>query len=171
MLKCIITLYEESQRAIADSPAEKKVTWSFIKSSLAKVIQKVTEAKFVVRRNEYIVLLWCCVNLTSGEIGSQVADCDDQRYLRCPCEGDRERLLDINGRVKIQTRLCGRGNICDTRVDRYEGLVRVGVWAKMNEIRCGTVGERILVYIGPQILFCGEMLAEIESEPKKLIAF
>eukprot|EP01036_Dinobryon_divergens_P025186 gene25186-33709_t len=47
MLKCIITLYEESQRAIADSPAEKKVTWSFIKSSLAKVIQKVTEAKFV----------------------------------------------------------------------------------------------------------------------------
>ena len=41
----------------------------------------------------------------------------------------------------------------------------------MNEIRSGTVGERILVCIGPQILFCGEMLAEIESEPKNLIAF
>ena len=56
MLKCIITLYEESQRAIADSPAEKKVTWSFIKSSLAKVIQKVTEAKFVVSTMEYDML-------------------------------------------------------------------------------------------------------------------
>ena len=48
MLKCIITLYEESQRAIADSPAEKKVTWSFVKTSLAPIIQKVTEAKFLV---------------------------------------------------------------------------------------------------------------------------
>lgn len=48
MLKCIITLYEESQKAIADSPAEKKITWAYIKTTLANVIQKVVDAKFVV---------------------------------------------------------------------------------------------------------------------------
>jgi len=47
MLKCIITLYEESQRAIAESPPEKKVTWGFIKTTLAPVIQKVVETKFL----------------------------------------------------------------------------------------------------------------------------
>ena len=48
MLKCIITLYEESQRAIAESPPEKKVTWGFIKTTLGDgVIQKVVEAKFL----------------------------------------------------------------------------------------------------------------------------
>lgn len=47
MLKVIITLYEEAQKAIADSPAEKKVTWSYIKTTLASVIQKVQEGKFL----------------------------------------------------------------------------------------------------------------------------
>lgn len=47
MLKCIVTLYEEAQKAISDSPAEKKVTWAYIKTSLAPVIQKVQEGKFV----------------------------------------------------------------------------------------------------------------------------
>ena len=49
MLKCIITLYEESQKAISDSPAEKRITWSYIKTTLAHVLEKVKETKFVVR--------------------------------------------------------------------------------------------------------------------------
>jgi hypothetical protein len=72
MLKCIITLYEESQRAIADSPAEKKVTWSFIKSSLAKVIQKVTEAKFLVSRVVLLLLFRLTDNLTFLSIYSRI---------------------------------------------------------------------------------------------------
>jgi len=47
MLKCIITLYEEAQKAIADSPPERRVTWAFIKTTLAPLIQKVTETKFL----------------------------------------------------------------------------------------------------------------------------
>jgi hypothetical protein len=48
MLKCIVTLYEESQKAIADSPPEKRITWSYIRTTLAPLIQKVQEAKFLV---------------------------------------------------------------------------------------------------------------------------
>lgn len=48
MLKCIITLYEESQRAIAESPADKRISWSYIKTTLAPLIQKVIDAKFLV---------------------------------------------------------------------------------------------------------------------------
>jgi len=48
MLKCIITLYTEAQRAIRDSPAEKKITWSVIKTTMKDTIQKVREAKFVM---------------------------------------------------------------------------------------------------------------------------
>jgi V-type H+-transporting ATPase subunit A len=47
MLKCIITFYEESQKAIADSPPEKRITWSYIKTTLAHLIQKVQETKFL----------------------------------------------------------------------------------------------------------------------------
>lgn len=47
MLKCIITLYEEAQKAIADSPPEKRITWSYIKATLPHIIQKVQETKFV----------------------------------------------------------------------------------------------------------------------------
>lgn len=46
MLKCVITLYEESQRAIADSPAEKKVTWAYVKATLSHIIQKCVDCKF-----------------------------------------------------------------------------------------------------------------------------
>jgi V-type H+-transporting ATPase subunit A len=49
MLKCIITFYEESQKAIADSPPEKKVTWAYIKTTLSHVVEKVKDTKFVVR--------------------------------------------------------------------------------------------------------------------------
>ena len=48
MLKCVITLYEESQRAISDSPAEKRITWTYIKTTLAHLIQKVVDCKFLV---------------------------------------------------------------------------------------------------------------------------
>lgn len=47
MLKCIITFYDESQKAIAESPVEKKVTWAYIRTTLAHLLQKVQEAKFV----------------------------------------------------------------------------------------------------------------------------
>jgi len=47
MLKCIITLYEQAQKAISDSPHEKRITWAYIKASLAPMIQKVQETKFV----------------------------------------------------------------------------------------------------------------------------
>ena len=46
MLKCIITLYEQSQRLIADSPADKRITWAYIKTSLGSCIDKCKEAKF-----------------------------------------------------------------------------------------------------------------------------
>ena len=48
MLKCIITFYEQSQKAIADSPPEKKVTWAYIKTTLSQLIIKVQETKFLV---------------------------------------------------------------------------------------------------------------------------
>jgi len=47
MLKCVITLYEESQRAISDSPAEKRITWNYIKTTLSVLIQKVIDCKFL----------------------------------------------------------------------------------------------------------------------------
>jgi len=49
MLKCVITLYEESQRAISDSPAEKRITWNYIKTTISVLIQKVIDCKFLVR--------------------------------------------------------------------------------------------------------------------------
>lgn len=48
MLKCIITLYDCSLRAIKDTVGEKKMTWGVIKTSLRQTIQKVREAKFVM---------------------------------------------------------------------------------------------------------------------------
>ena len=41
MLKGIITLYEEAQKAIKDSPPEKKITWGLIKTTMKGTIQKV----------------------------------------------------------------------------------------------------------------------------------
>lgn len=46
MLKCIITMYENAQKVIAESPVEKKVTWAYIKTTLAHVIEKVKGCKF-----------------------------------------------------------------------------------------------------------------------------
>jgi V-type H+-transporting ATPase subunit A len=50
MLKCIITLYDCSLKALADGPSssEKKLTWALIKGALKDTIQKVREAKFVM---------------------------------------------------------------------------------------------------------------------------
>jgi len=47
MLKCIIHFYDHCQRAIAESPAEKKVTWAYIKTTMQTVMQKVIDAKFM----------------------------------------------------------------------------------------------------------------------------
>lgn len=47
MLKCIITLYEEAQKAISESPVEKKITWAYIKATLAPMIIRVQETKFL----------------------------------------------------------------------------------------------------------------------------
>jgi len=50
MLKCIITLYNSSQKAIADSPADSKITWAHIKNVMGgpgSIIQRVIETKFV----------------------------------------------------------------------------------------------------------------------------
>ena len=50
MLKCIITMYELSQRAIAESAqTEKKITWAYIKTTLHQSIEKVKGTKFEVR--------------------------------------------------------------------------------------------------------------------------
>lgn len=46
MLKCIITLYEQSQRLISESPADKKITWAYIKTSLSSCIEKCKGAKY-----------------------------------------------------------------------------------------------------------------------------
>jgi len=47
MLKCIITLYDCCQKAISESPAEKKVTWAYLKTTMSGVMQRVVDAKFV----------------------------------------------------------------------------------------------------------------------------
>lgn len=47
MLKCIITFYENAQKAISDSPADKKITWAYIKTTLQPTLQKVIDTKFV----------------------------------------------------------------------------------------------------------------------------
>ena len=69
MLKCVITLYEESQRAISDSPAEKRITWTYIKTTLAHLIQKVVDCKFLV---SMIIL---CVKFLGLLAGKNLVHC------------------------------------------------------------------------------------------------
>lgn len=47
MLSIIITFYDLCQKAIADSPADAKLTYAHIKTSLAPIIQKVIDSKYV----------------------------------------------------------------------------------------------------------------------------
>jgi len=47
MLACVITFYDLSQKAIADSPADAKITYAHIKTAVAATLQKVIETKFV----------------------------------------------------------------------------------------------------------------------------
>ena len=47
MLKTMITFYENAQKAIADSPAEKKLTWATIRTTMGSLLQKVIDGKFV----------------------------------------------------------------------------------------------------------------------------
>ena len=48
MLRAIVAFYNNSQRAIADSPADAKVTWAVIRETLKPVLQKVVDSKFVL---------------------------------------------------------------------------------------------------------------------------
>ena len=47
MLGCIIKFYDLCQKAIADSPADSKLTYAHIKTALAPSIQKVVDAKYI----------------------------------------------------------------------------------------------------------------------------
>lgn len=47
MLKVIIDFYDLCQKAIADSPADAKLTYAHIKTALGPIIQKVIDAKYV----------------------------------------------------------------------------------------------------------------------------
>jgi V-type H+-transporting ATPase subunit A len=47
MLSVIITFYDLCQKAIADSPADAKLTYAHIKTTLAPIIQKVIDSKYV----------------------------------------------------------------------------------------------------------------------------
>jgi hypothetical protein len=50
MLKCIITMYENSQRAIAESSADKKITWGYIKTTMPHILEKIKKTKFEVSK-------------------------------------------------------------------------------------------------------------------------
>merc|ERR1711992_376429 len=47
MLRVIVTFYDLCQKAIADSPADAKLTYAHIKTALAPVLQKVIDTKYV----------------------------------------------------------------------------------------------------------------------------
>merc|ERR1711920_315540 len=47
MLKVIVDFYDMCQKAIADSPADSKLTYAHIKTALAPIIQKVVDTKYV----------------------------------------------------------------------------------------------------------------------------
>ncbi|KAK1734264.1 V-type proton ATPase catalytic subunit A [Skeletonema marinoi] len=47
MLSVIVTFYDLCQKAIADSPADAKLTYAHIKTTLAPIIQKVIDSKYV----------------------------------------------------------------------------------------------------------------------------
>jgi len=47
MMRAIVRFYEMSQKAIEESPAEKRVTWSLIRNTLDKEIVHLTELKFI----------------------------------------------------------------------------------------------------------------------------
>ncbi|KAL7466797.1 hypothetical protein ACHAXS_007077 [Conticribra weissflogii] len=47
MLSVIVTFYDLCQKAIADSPSDAKLTYAHIKTSLAPIIQKVIDGKYV----------------------------------------------------------------------------------------------------------------------------
>ena len=47
MLACVIGFYDHAQKAIADSPADAKITWAVIKNTMKGTLQKVIEGKFV----------------------------------------------------------------------------------------------------------------------------
>merc|ERR1712048_1369296 len=51
MLKVIVTFYDLCQKAIADSPADAKITFAHIRTALAPTIQKIIDTKYVMPRD------------------------------------------------------------------------------------------------------------------------
>ncbi len=77
MLSCIISFYDLCQKAIADSPADAKLTFAHIKTALGPVIQKVIDAKYVDPKSSV------------DEINRFYADLQDelQREFQTLCDG------------------------------------------------------------------------------------
>src|SRR3546814_7282374 len=47
MLRAIVNFYNLSQRAIADSPSDHKITWAYIKTTMHPVVQKIINSKYL----------------------------------------------------------------------------------------------------------------------------
>merc|ERR1719330_1480757 len=77
MLSCIVGFYDLCQKAIADSPADAKLTFAHIKTALGPVIQKVIDAKYVDPKS------------SEDEINRFYADLQDelQREFTTLCDG------------------------------------------------------------------------------------
>ena len=50
MMKAIVHFHDEAQRVVAESPADAKVTWAQINTTMRSVIVRVTEMKFLPPR-------------------------------------------------------------------------------------------------------------------------
>lgn len=49
MMKCIVKFYDLAQKAIKESPSDKKLSWDVVKSQLADSIHEMVQMKFLVR--------------------------------------------------------------------------------------------------------------------------
>merc|ERR1719498_583992 len=50
MMKVIVAFHESSQKAIAESSGEQKITWSVISAAMKDLIKKITDMKFEMPR-------------------------------------------------------------------------------------------------------------------------
>src|SRR3546814_4035490 len=66
MLRAIVNFYNLSQRAIADSPSDHKITWAYIKTTMHPVVQKIINSRSEehtselqsLKRTPYAVFCW-----------------------------------------------------------------------------------------------------------------
>merc|ERR1719330_35109 len=77
MLNLIVTLYDLCQKAIADSPADSKLTFAHIKTALGPSIQKVIDSKYVDPKT------------SESEIARFYVDLQEElsREFQTPCDG------------------------------------------------------------------------------------